>query len=122
MWGRLVLCVALLLAPSYTEGGTFAHRIILKRGQTAVTMTGRIPTPGDVVLFVFKAQSGQHVSIRLQPNRHLVTQAVLLYPSGKQAGPGTDLNCNVDESGTYRIRVTPREQTAGTFRLYFHLR
>ena len=56
------------------------------------------------------------------PDSLLVAQAVLLFPSGKQEGPGTDLNRSVDESGMYRIRVTPREQTSGTFQLYFSLR
>ena len=122
MRAKLVLGVALLMALSYAGGGECEHRIVLKRGQTATMMTGRILTPGDAVLFAFNAQSGQHVSIRLKPSRHLVAQAVLLFPSGKQEGPGTDLNRRVDESGTYRIRVTPREQTSGTFRLYFSLR
>jgi hypothetical protein len=118
---RLFVLIALLFLPAAAR--EFDYRIILKGSRAEATAKGHLPRPEDSALFSFSARAGQHVSIRVTPlTRGLVTQAVLIYPSGQQDGPGTVLNSDLNESGTYRIRVTPREQTAGKFRLYLHVR
>src|SRR5260370_30400445 len=114
---------ALLLLPSFLAAREYEHSIALKPGHREVTITGRLATPQDSALFTFTAHADQHISIRIKPvDRRLVIQAVLIHPSGKQDGPGTVLSSSADESGTYRIRITPREQSSGTFRLYLTVR
>jgi len=117
----LFVLIALLFLPAAAR--EFDYRVILKGSRTEATVKGYLPKPEDSALFSFSARAGQHVSIRVTPlTRQLVTQAVLIYPSGQQDGPGAVLNSDVTESGTYRIRVTPREQSRGKFRLYLHVR
>ena len=118
---RLFVLIALLLLPAAAR--EFDYRVILKGSRTEATAKGHLPRPEDSALFSFSARAGQHVSIRVTPiTRGLVTQAVLIYPSGQQDGPGVVLNSDATETGTYRIRVIPREQTTGKFRLYLHVR
>ena len=80
-------------------------------------MTGSIPSPDDVVVYVFKARAGQHIFIYLLPDRQLISQAVLVAPSGKNVQNGTTFDSILNESGAFQIRILPRERTAGTFRL-----
>ena len=117
---RLFVHITLLFLPILGAAREFDYRIILKRSEA--TVTGYLPRPEDSALFSFSARAGQHVSIRVAPlTRNLVPQALLIYPSGQQDGPGAVLNSDATESGTYRIRVTPREQTRGRFRVYLHV-
>lgn len=112
--------LASLFLPGISTGRELVHRIVLNR--RPVTLTERIPTPQDSVVFMFKANADQQISAKLTPvNSSLIPQAVLIYPSGKQEGPGTVLRNAARESGTYRIRVTPREQSTGKFKLYLDI-
>ena len=109
--------------PIFAAAREFDYRIILKGSRAEATAKGYLARSEDSALFSFSARAGQHVSIRVTPlTRQLVTQAVLIYPSGQQDGPGVVLNSDATETGTYRIRVIPREQTTGKFRLYLHVR
>jgi hypothetical protein len=119
---RLVLVIALLFYTNASAGRDIDCRIVLKHGQTAATIRGRIPSPQDSVVYEFSAHAGQRLLIRLEPDKDLVAQALLVSPSGKQDGPGVELSRTVDESGIFHIRVTPREQSSGHFRLYLGLR
>jgi hypothetical protein len=118
---RLVASVALLFCTNGLESREIKQRVVLKLGRTETVMTGRIPSPDDVVVYVLEARAGQQMCIYLQPNRRLVSQALLVAPSGKQIGPGTTFHSILDESGVFQIRILPREHTAGTFRLRLSL-
>jgi hypothetical protein len=117
-----LLFIALLVSAGSFTGREIERRIVLKRGQTESTTKGLIPRSSDSVVYQFRADLGRRVSIRLEPDRNLIAQALLVFPSGKQDGPGTELNCTVEESGTFRIRIVPREQTWGAFRLHLSVR
>jgi len=103
------------------EGREIIHRIALKPQKERV-IAGRIPTPDDVVVYRFEARAGQHISIRLEPAAPLIAQTQIVPPSGKALGPGAELDAVLDESGTFQIRVIPRERSSGTFRLHLILR
>lgn len=118
---KLLLFIALGLLALCSEAREIQCRIPLKPGQSEATVKGRIHGPSDWVLCAFTGRSGQHFAMRLEPGKDLVAQMVLVAPSGKQEGPGTNLTGSLDESGTYHIRITPREQTRGGFKLHFQL-
>ena len=101
----------------------YQRTILLKRGQRSTSSVMRLPSPGDSGVFSFEAHSGQHVLIEIKPiSRSLITQAVLICPSGKQYGPGQKMDQDLEESGTYQIRVVARQQTSGSFRVSLTLR
>ena len=114
---RLIVVISLLLCTNVLESREIKHRVVLKPNRTVKIVTGRIPSPDDVVVYVLEARAGQHIFIYLRPDRRLVSQALLVAPSGKQVGPGTTFDSIFDESGAFQIRILPRERTAGTFRL-----
>jgi hypothetical protein len=118
---KLLLLIALGLLGLCSEAREIHCRIPLKPGQSETSVKGRMDTPSDWVLCAFTGRSGQHFAISLHPGKNLVAQMVLLAPSGKQEGPGTNLTGSLTESGTYHIRITPREQTWGGFKLHFQL-
>jgi len=114
---RFIVAISLLFCTNVLGSREIKHRVILKQGQTDTVMTGSIPSPDDVVVYVFKARAGQHIFIHLVPDRQLISQAVLVAPSGKNVQNGTIFDSILDESGAFQIRILPRERTAGTFRL-----
>jgi hypothetical protein len=122
MQAKFCLVLALLATAGLLAGREYARRIVLRHGQTNAVFAARIPAPGDSVVFSFSARAGQNLSVHLKPQRNLVAQAVLIYPSGQQDGPGTDLTASLKEAGNYKLRIMGREQTSGTFRLAFGLR
>jgi hypothetical protein len=118
----LLVSIVLLFCGTPSAERDIERRIVLKRHQMAASVGGRIPKPGDSVVFACTAHAGQRLFIRLQPGNNLVAQALLVLPSGKQEGPSTELSHLVNESGTLYIRVLSREQSSGSFRLYLSLR
>jgi hypothetical protein len=119
---RFVVTLFLLFCPSVFEAREIKHRIALKPSQTETVIAGGVPKPDDVVIYALPAQAGQHIFIRLEPDKKLVAQTVLVPPSGKQLGPGAKLDFVADEPGIFQIRVIPRERSSGTFRLYLSVR
>lgn len=119
---RLVVAISLLLCTNVLESREIKHRIVLKPSQAETVIRGSIRSPDDVVDYVFEASAGQHIFIYLQPDRRLVSQALLVAPSGKQVGPGTTFDSIFEESGEFQIRILPHERTAGTFRLRLSMR
>jgi hypothetical protein len=87
-----------------------------------MVIAGGVSKPDDVVIYALQAQAGQHIFIRLEPDKKLVAQALLVPPSGKQVGPGAKVDFVADQSGIFQIRVIPRERSSGTFRLYLSVR
>jgi hypothetical protein len=102
------------------EAREIRHRITLKSGREETIVSGRIPSPQDLAVYILRLRTGQHLSIRLEPGATLRAYALLKPPSGDQIGPGAKLNFDVNQSGTFQIRIIALEQTSGTFRL--HLR
>ena len=119
---RFVVTLFLLFCPSVFEAREIRRWLALKPSQTETIIAGRVPKPDDVVVYALQAHARQHIFIRLEPDTRLVAQALLVPPSGKQVGPGAEIDLVADESGIFRIRVTPRERSSGTFRLYVSLR
>jgi hypothetical protein len=118
---RLLISFLLLLLTTCVTAHDFSRQVTLKQG-SVTKLVGSLPTPDDQAVFVFTAQSGSRLSVSLKPlTRTLVPQAVIVFPSGEQEGPGTELQVQLRESGTYRVRVVAREQTSGRFRLELQL-
>ena len=115
-FGR-ILSLAAALAHVPLFGSEIHRRIVLAKNGTGATVTGRIPRTSDAVVYEFACLAGRHYSIRLEPGRELVAQAILILPSGIEDGPGVELAVDGSEAGTCRIRIVPRQQTAGSFRL-----
>lgn len=119
---RFVVAASLLFFPSVFEAREIKHRVALKPSQTEMVIAGGVPKPDDVVIYTLQAQAGKHMFIRLEPDKKLVAQALLVPPSGKQVGPGAEIDFVTEESGIFQIRVIPRERSSGTFRLYLSVR
>ena len=114
---RLVVTIALLFGPRMLESREIRQRIALKRGGET-TVSGRIPTPQDIAVYVLQLRKGQHLSAQLNPGPTLRAWALLKPPSGDQIGPGAKLEFAANQSGDFQIRIIPLEQTSGTFRLH----
>ena len=119
---RFVVAISLLFCPSVFEAREIKHRVALKPNQTQMIIAGGVPKPDDVVIYALQAQAGQHIFIRVEPDKKLVAQALLVPPSGKQVGPGAEVDFVADQSGIFQIRIMPRERSSGTFRLYLSVR
>ena len=119
---KFVIAISLLFCPSVFEAREIKHRVALKPSQREMVIAGGVPKPDDVVVYALQAQAGQHIFIRLEPDKKLVAQALLVPPSGKQVGPGAKVDFVADQSGIFQIRVIPRERSSGTFRLYLSVR
>jgi hypothetical protein len=115
----LALGIALLFGLG-TEAREISRRITLQPGREETIVRGRIPTPRDTAVYVLQFQIGQHLSLRLDPGPTLRAYALVQPPVGEQIGPGARLDFDGNESGDFRIRIIPLEQTSGTFLL--HLR
>jgi hypothetical protein len=114
---RLLIAFVLFLPPTCAPATDFSRRLTLRLGKVT-SVTGNLPTPEDSAVFVFAANNVSLLSVSLKPlSPTLVPQAVIIFPSGEQRGPGTELQIQLHESGIYRVRVTAREQTSGRFRL-----
>ena len=114
---RLVVTISLLLGSGILESREIRHRIVLRRGGET-TVSGRIPTPQDVAVYVLKLRTGQHLSAQLSPGPTLRAWALLKPPSGDQIGPGTRIDSVVNKTGMFEIRIIPLEQSSGDFRLH----
>jgi hypothetical protein len=114
---RLVVIIALLFGPGMLESREIRHRMALKRGGET-TVSGRIPTPQDIAIYVLQLRTGQHLSAQLSPGPTLRAWALLKPPSGDQIGPGTRIDSVVNKTGMFEIRIIPLEQTSGDFRLH----
>ena len=119
---KFVIAISLLFCPSVFEAREIKHRVALKPSQREMVIAGGVSKPDDVVIYALQAQAGQHIFIRLEPDKKLVAQALLVPPSGKQVGPGAKVDFVADQSGIFQIRVIPRERSSGTFRLYLSVR
>ena len=115
---RPVLAIALVFGPGMAEAREARHRITLKSGREETIVSGRIPSPHDVMVYVLRLRTGQHISIRLEPGAKLRAYALLRPPAGDEIGPGAKLDFDATQSGVFQIRIIPLEQTSGTFRLY----
>jgi hypothetical protein len=116
MTRKLVVIIAILLGQHTLESREIRHRIALKDGSD-ITLSGRIPTPQDVAVFVLQLRTGQHLSAQLKPGPTLRAWALLKPPSGEQIGPGTTIDSVVKKTGMFEIRIIPLEQSSGNFRL-----
>jgi len=120
MTWKLVVTIALLLAPIRLESREIRHRIALKHGNE-ITLSGSIPTPQDVAVYVLQLRTGQHLSAQLKPSPSLRAWALLKPPSGEQIGPGTTIDSVVKKTGMFEIRIIPLEQSSGEFALHVSL-
>lgn len=116
IWSRLpepqstlvLLCAATGLRIQARE---IKHQIALKPGQKETDLSGCVRRPDDTPNYAFRARAGQHILVHIEPDKQLVCGAVLVSPSGKQLGPGTSFDLLASESGTFQIRILPRERT-----------
>ena len=114
---KLVVTIALLFGPSMLESREIRHRIALKRGGET-TVSGRIPTPQDIAVYVLQLRTGQHLSAQLNLGPTLRAWALLKAPSGDQIGPAARIDSVVTQTGMFEIRIIPLEQSSGYFRLH----
>lgn len=117
MTWRLIIAIALLFGPGILESREIRHRLVLKHGGET-TVSGRIPTPQDVAVYVLQLRAGQHLSARLNPGPTLRAWILLKPPVGDQIGPGTRVESVVNKTGIFEIRIIPLEQSSGDFRLH----
>jgi hypothetical protein len=118
---RLVVIIALLFGPGMLDSREIRHRMALRRADET-TVSGRIPTPQDIAIYVLQLRTGQHFSAQLNPAPTLRAWVLLKPPSGDQIGPGTRIDSAVNETGMFEIRIIPLEQTSGDFRLLVSVR
>lgn len=118
------LFLLLLLGAAGARGA--GRRLLFRADQHEAAATGHLRSPKDHADFRFEARAGRHLVVRVEPvDARLVTAGLLIYPSGKSdGGPGGIVFDSIlDETGTYRVRVLSRENTApGSFRLHVELR
>jgi hypothetical protein len=117
-----LLVVVLLVGVGVADARDIRRRIVLRPGQAEASVAGRVPRPDDVVVYDVAAPVGARVFVRLRPGARLVAQLLLVPGAGAQIGPGAELDCVVDGSGGFQVRVVPRERSAGSFRLYLRVR
>jgi len=64
---KLAVAITLLFSPGMLDSREIRHRIALKHGNE-ITLSGSIPTPQDVAVYVLQLRTGQHLSAQLKPS------------------------------------------------------
>src|SRR5215471_9559060 len=121
----IVMFVFFGLSAHSAGAGESDRAIVFKPGQTKASSEGEFSGTTHQLYFSLHAAKGQHLVVRIQPvTPGLITAGVVIYPSGKQdGGPGGVIfDSEIDESGTFRIRVTRRQtEVKGRFRIFVEL-